>query len=117
MLERDLATASRHNRLSKHYFAKASHPKRRASEIALNLAVATLAADVEQVKALLPEARTRFYRLRAVLGQDYLASQIVLAHRLIGEERQALDLFDEYVQVYRREQFVLPEFLVAAVSG
>lgn len=115
--EQDLATAVRSHSKGIQLSPNAIRPKNLAYRLAIELGIARLADDLASVWRLLPEAQSMFARLKTSLGQDFLASQIIRALRLIGHEEEAADIFKDYVNHTRRERSKIPTYLETAIQS
>ena len=112
----DLRLAARHIASAKRLESGGSNPRRAAYTCALDLGAAVLEQSREKVEAHLTDAQSRFIRLWNSLGQDYLASQIVLALRFCERHDEAAVLLSDYQRV-RRERSSLPRFLARSLQS
>lgn len=117
IVEKRLDLAIEHRDAAKRCFVKAPQPKRLAYGTAIDLAIALLADDMDQIAALCPEAESRFESLKSTLGQDYLATQVIAAQARLGRKDDANATFADYVSACRRERSPIPRYLAAAAPG
>jgi len=104
--------ARKHAEASKKFWAFAQYPKRKASELALDLGIAVAEGHKRDVDRILPEAISRFSTLQGTLGQDFLASRIVLALKMLSRSDEAEELLSSYIHGARREKYPAPAFLL-----
>jgi DNA-binding SARP family transcriptional activator len=88
----------------------ASHPKWRAFDIAIQLGIAVSQSDEQKVFALLPEAEEHLGSLGGLMGQDFLATQVVRAQS-ITDRKKAKATLSRYTANQRREAYPIPGFL------
>ena len=89
----------------------AAHPKWYAFGIALRLGLAIGERDIHMIRELLPAALGELSSLQATLGQDFLASRVVLGQIEVSDVQSAKATLAEYLRVHRREAFAPPHFL------
>lgn len=110
LLTGDVSRAVREYDLVKNERKVASHPKWRAFDIALRLGLALAENQPENVLRILPSAVTELDALKAMLGQDFLASRVILAQRMTDSSKAKIT-FDQYLGNFRREAYPVPDFL------
>ncbi len=115
IFEGDIDAASRLNAASKTRAVWVSHPKRTASALAHDLAVALATLQADRVSQLLPDATRWLSQLGGSLGQDYLASQIATAYEVQGRFTEGAAVMQRYSQI-RRERTPMPKYLASRRS-
>jgi hypothetical protein len=89
----------------------AVHPKWRAFGSALQLGIAVASGDASRIAQLLPSSLLELDLHAESLGQDFLASRVALALRLLGREAESQQRLTRYVTSERREAYPAPWFL------
>ncbi len=115
-LEGDINRALSRNSASKWLFVQASHPKRVASELALDLFIAITTRNQRSIVELLPSAANSLANLSGALGQDFLATQVIRGSLAAGKPEEARRVCGSYL-ARRREQSRHPGYLMSAVSA
>jgi hypothetical protein len=96
--------------------AERQFPKREAYATAIRLALSLRENERSDTEALMEHGMDLFTIVKSTLGQDYLATQLIRALRLLGREAEATTLSSNYVSAWRREKYLLPHYFRTAIE-
>jgi DNA-binding SARP family transcriptional activator len=88
-----------------------SNPIRAGYYYAMQLGTAAVSDNTTALTELLPTALNCFSKIKTMIGQDFLAQQIVIGLVMVDRRAEASDLLRDYLHNARRSKNVLPRYL------